>query len=368
MRKKIAAFGFRSLPSKEGCAGADKFAEELLPRLVQSGYEVTAYNRIYDPYDEIIKEYQGVKIVSFSTVIKKGFDTLLHSFKCTWHIIRYNTADIVHIQNGGNSIWALFLRFFGKKVYISQDGVDWKRDKWVWYGKLYLYASSYITAYIPNSIIFDNIYAKELFEKKFKKNFNFIPFGSEVAAPDSNTRILNELGLEPGKYFLFVGRFIPDKGLHYLVPAFEKTNTEKKLILVGGSPNPSDYEASIRATKDDRIVFPGYIYGDNVNILMRNAYAYIQPSDVEGLSPVILQNMGLETPIICSDIKENLYIVKDTAFTFKQGNIEDLHSVLEKALREREQLCDNAKRAKDRADSNFSWEAVVKQHIELFEK
>ncbi|MEO6979062.1 MAG: hypothetical protein ABI113_11810, partial [Mucilaginibacter sp.] len=142
---RIAAFGFRSVPPSKGAAGADKFALELFPRLVTRGHSVVAYNRRYPDVFVDVDDYKGVKIKTFKTTPKKGFDTLLHSFKCTWDIIVNNTADIVHIQNGGNSIWALPLRLFGKKVFISQDGVDWKRDKWPWYGKLYLKLSSFIT-------------------------------------------------------------------------------------------------------------------------------------------------------------------------------------------------------------------------------
>jgi glycosyltransferase involved in cell wall biosynthesis len=364
---RIAAFGFRSLPPRAGCAGADKFAEELLPRLAERGCQVTAYNRIYKGDEQPVRRYEGVNIVSFRTTDKKGFDTLLHSLKCTYHIIRFNTADIVHIQNGGNSVWAPILRLFGKRVFISQDGVDWKRAKWPWYGKLYLYLSSFITAFAPNKVIFDNVFAKELFERKFGRQFAFIPFGSEVNLNADDTAVLDRLGLAPRKYFLFVGRFIPDKGLHYLVPAFEQTETNKKLVLVGGSPNPSDYEREIRSTHDERIVFPGFVYGDAVNVLMKHAYAYIQPSDVEGLSPVILQNMGLGTPIICSDIKENLFAVDDAAITFKRSDVDDLTRVLRFALDHPEILKENAQRARLRAEERFSWDAVVEQHLQLFQ-
>lgn len=367
MSKRLAAFGFRSLPPQPGCAGADKFAEELLPRLARRGFDVTAYNRVYDGGGgESKREFQGVKIVSFKTVKSKGFDTLIHSMKCTYHILRHNTGDIVHIQNGGNSIWGLFLRMFGKKVYVSQDGVDWARDKWPWYGKLYLYLSSYITASVPNRVIFDNVFAKSLFEKKFRKNFDFIPFGSEVEMQDNDTGIMEKLGLTPGEYLLFVGRFIPDKGLHYLIPAFESTKTDKRLVLVGGTPNPSKYEQRLRSTTDKRVIFAGFIYGDDVNVLMKHAYAYVQPSDVEGLSPVILQNMGLGTPIICSDIKENIYAVDDAAITFKKSNTADLAEKLQLALTSPERLRENAARAKKRAQERFSWDAVVDQHVELF--
>ena len=366
-RLRIAAFGFRSVPPVEGCAGADKFALELFTRLVAKGHAVQAYNRTYDSTPPKPHSYEGINIISFKTVKRKGFDTLLHSLKATWHIIRHNTGDIVHIQNGGNSIWALPLRLAGKKVFISQDGVDWKRDKWPWYGKLYLYLSSFMTAYLPNRVIFDNIFVKDIFEKKFKKKFDFIPFGSEVTTDTESSKILEKLKLEPGEYFLFVGRFIPDKGLQYLIPAFEQVKTNKKLVLVGGSPNPSDFEKRILSTRDERIIFPGFIYGADSNALMKNAYAYIQPSDVEGLSPVILENMGLGTPIICSDIKENLFVVENTALTFRHGEVEDLHTVLETALAKPDLLRKNAQSAKERAEKNFSWGAVTEQHIALFQ-
>ena len=114
----------------------------------------------------------------------------------------------------------------------------------------------------------------------------FIPYGSEVPPVISNDELFFKLGIKPQQYFLFVGRFIPDKGIQYLVRAFEQITSDKKLVLVGGSPHPSSFEKEITKTQDPRILFPGYIYGNNVLGLMKNAYAYIQPSDV-GISTLI---------------------------------------------------------------------------------
>lgn len=363
---RIAAFGFRTIPPTKGAAGADKFALELFPRLVKLGHSVVAYNRRYPDVFVDIDEYKGVKIKNIKTVRKSGFDTLLHSFKCTCDIIFRNTADIVHIQNGGNSIWALPLRLFGKKVFISQDGVDWKRDKWPWYGKLYLKLSAYITAHVPNQIIFDNVIAKKLFEDRFKKEYRFIPFGSEVELSNGNAEVLERLNLQKGEYYLFVGRFIPDKGLHYLIPGFKRSMSNKKLVLIGGSPNPSPYEQQIFDMGDDRIVFPGYIYGDEVNTLMQNSFCYIQPSDVEGLSPVVLTVMGLNVPLIVSDIEENIYVVEDTARKFKKGNIESLTEEINYCETHYPEMQALAIKAQERALSVFNWDKVAEEHVRIF--
>jgi len=363
---RIAAFGFRSIPPAKGAAGADKFALELFPRLVKRGHSVIAYNRRYPDVFIDVNEYKGVKIKTIKTTAKKGFDTLWHSFRSAFDIIVHNTADIVHVQNGGNSIWALPLRLFGKKVFISQDGVDWKRDKWPWYGKLYLRFSAFLTAHLPNEVIFDNVIAKKLFEDKFGKEYKFIPFGSEVEPIDEQTEILQKNNLTKGGYYLFIGRFIPDKGLHYLIPAFKNSKSNKKLVLIGGSPNPSPYEKKIQDMANDRISFPGYIYGNDVNALIANAYCYIQPSDVEGLSPIVLTVMGLGVPLIVSNIEENEYAVLDTARTFKKGNIESLTEEINFCEDNYPEMLALAQKARERALSVFNWDKVADEHVEVF--
>ena len=368
-RLRIAAFGgFRSIPPKKGGGGADKLALELYTRIVKRGHELTAYGRIYPGDKNIPKfsEYNGVKIISFHTVNKPGFDTLLHSFKATADIIFKNRADIVHLQSGANSIWALFLRLFGKKVYVSQFAMDWKRAMWPWYAKLFFYFSNFLTAYIPDKVIFDNIYNKEYFERKFHRHYDFIPYGSEVKVSSHQSSIFEKIGILPGEYFLFVGRFIPDKGVHLLIQAFQKVKTDKKLVLIGGSPAPTRYEREIRNTEDDRIIFPGYIYGDDTSSLMKNAFVYIQPSLIEGLSPVILTVMGLGTPLICSDIVENKFITGDNATHFKSGSVDSLFEKIEYSLIGIDELKEKAQIGQQDILRRFNWETITDQYIKLF--
>jgi glycosyltransferase involved in cell wall biosynthesis len=365
---KIAAFGgFRNIPPKKGGAGSDKFAFELYPRIVEKGYPLLAYCRQYpDEPVEIQREYKGIQLLYFKTVKKAGFDTLLHSFKATFDIIFHNRAKVVHLHSGANSIWAIFLRLAGKKVIVTQFAMDWKRDKWPWYGKLFYKVSNYLTAWLPNHVVFDNVFTQEYFEKRFKKTYHFIPYGSEVPPVPDTTEVLDRLKLKKGEYFLFVGRFIPDKGLHLLVKAFSELETEKKLVMIGGSPNPGEYENQIMSVKDDRILFPGFVYGDDTNILIKNAFAYVQPSLIEGLSPVILTVMGIGTPLICSDIRENTYITKEHAALFTSGDSDALKTTLQWALQHNEQHRQLSEAGKKDIQERFNWDTVTDQYITLF--
>jgi len=218
---------------------------------------------------------------------------------------------------------------------------------------------------LPNKVAFDNVYTKEYFEKKFKRPYNFIPYGSEVKVPVGNDDILNKIGLRPNEYFLFVGRFIPDKGLHLLIEAFEKLKTDKKLVLIGGSPNPGEYEMKIKSTLDKRIIFPGYVYGDETNILIRNAFLYVQPSIIEGLSPVILTVMGLGTPLVCSNIIENIYITKDNAIAFVSGDADSLLEKLQYALNNEDKMLLKAKHGQTDILERFNWENITDQYLDL---
>ncbi len=365
-KDRIAAFGFRSIPPKPGSAGADKFAEELYARLARRGYEVTGYNRVYESPAKSSYSYRDVELINLRTTRRRGAEALWHSLRATFHIVVHNTGDVVHIQNGGNSIFALILRICGKKVFISEDGVHWDRNQWPWYGRLYLRLSRWLTAHVPNGVIFDNLFVKSMFEERYSRDFNFVPFGSDPVPDQTDSDVLERLGLIKNGYFLFVGRFVPDKGLQYLIPAFGRLDTSLKLVLVGGTLDNSKFEQSIKNCHDDRVLFPGYMYGADVHTLMRNAYAYVQPSEIEGLSPVILENMGLGTPVICSDIRENLYVVGDTAVTFRSADTHDLREKLVYALENPLQLERNAIAAKARAEQNFSWDSVTQQHEEIF--
>jgi glycosyltransferase involved in cell wall biosynthesis len=364
---RIASFGFRSLPPRTGSAGADKYVLELLPRLAARGHKVVGYNRAY-PGEDVAPphDFQGVEVRTLSTFRKSGAEAFWHSAKVTWDIIRHNRADVVHMQNGGNSPFALLLRLAGKKTFLTEDGKEWERDKWSELAKLYLRVMMNLSARVHNQIIFDNVFARQYFEERFKRSYALIPYGADVSYDPADEKVLSELGLKRGEYFLFVGRFIPDKGLHYLIPAFERLKTDKKLVMIGGVPNETDYSRQIKSTTDSRIQMPGYVYGGAVHALMRNCFAYVQPSDLEGLSPVILESAFLGAPIICSDIEMNRYALEEHGMYFRQSDTDDLLAQLERAIADPSWLAERGAAQQKHVADTYSWDRVVDSHVEVF--
>jgi len=108
------------------------------------------------------------------------------------------------------------------------------------------------------------------------------------------------------------------------------------------------------------------IFGDGEIRLILNSYCYIQPSDVEGLSPIVLSVMGLGIPLIVSDIEENVYAVQDTALKFNQSDISSLTEKINFAEENYPEMKDLARKARERALSEFNWDKVTEDHITLF--
>jgi glycosyltransferase involved in cell wall biosynthesis len=139
-------------------------------------------------------------------------------------------------------------------------------------------------------------------------------------------------------------------------------------VLVGGSPNPSEYEKKLHTLADERVIFAGYVYGEDTNYLMKHAYIYIQPSLIEGLSPVILTVMGLGTPLICSDIPENVFITENDALHFVVGDVNSLSEKLKYALEHPAEIQSKANHGKKIVKDRFSWNTVIDQFIDIFSR
>ncbi len=94
----------------------------------------------------------------------------------------------------------------------------------------------------------------------------------------------------------------------YLIEAFSKVNTDLKLVIAGGSSDTDEYEKELRmkAEKDSRILFTGFVEGDLLEELYSNAYVYTLPSDLEGMPLSLLEAMSYENCCWCQILRNLL--------------------------------------------------------------
>lgn len=45
---------------------------------------------------------------------------------------------------------------------------------------------------------------------------------------------------------MFLGRIVPEKGIHYLIDAYNQVSTSKKLVIAGGASDTDSYYEELR--------------------------------------------------------------------------------------------------------------------------
>ena len=177
-----------------------------------------------------------------------------------------------------------------------------------------------------HEIIVLNHSTQKYFLDTYGRTTHYIPNGVNPAAPVPADIIREKYGLEKDSYILYLGRMVPEKGCHYLVDAFKKLDTDKKLVIAGGSSDTHWYmdELKEQAGGDERVIFTGFVDGQLREELYSNAFLFVLPSDLEGMPLCLLEAMSYGNCVITSDIEECANVIHDNGIVFRKGDVDDL--------------------------------------------
>lgn len=363
---RIAILGTRGIPANY--SGFETSVEETAWRLVERGHEVIVYCRTNN-IDIDGTEYRGVKLIKLPSLKSKHLDTPFHTTLSIFHLLLNKfRPDIIQMYGVGNSLWILPLKIARKPIVAVVDGLDWQRKKWGKFAKLFLRISERFAQWWSDEYVVDSQAVIEHYLSKYTTQPIYIPYGANVPEATLPDTLVYEFGLKPNEYVLFVGRLVPEKGVHHLISAFEKVNTDKKLVIVGDNIHDKDYVDYLKSSTDPRIHFLGFIYGEAYQQLNRYAYVYVQPSELEGTSPALLGAMGLGNCVLVSDIPENKETIGDAGVTFKKNDPYDLAKKLQELIQTPEKVQIYKRLAPKRVQEHYSWEVVTDKYEELFLK
>ncbi|MGH9658299.1 MAG: DUF1972 domain-containing protein [Bryobacteraceae bacterium] len=351
----IALLGTRGIPARYG--GFETFAEELATRLVGRGHRVTVYCRQRSP-----SPYRGVALRYLPTLRHKYFDTLAHTFLATFDLI-VRRADVALYCNGANAVFTLLPRLAGIPVALNVDGLERHRKKWNRLARSWYHLSEWLATFCPSAVVTDAAGIERYYRERYRKSTTFIPYGADARRETSDAHV-RALGLEPGRYFLYVSRMEPENNALAVREAFEKVNTECKLALVGDAPYSGDYIRRVRATRDSRVVIPGAIYGDAYRELGSHCLAYIHATEVGGTHPALIEAMGRGALALYLNTPENAEVAGDAGIPFEGDLPARLNFVLAMSEAERD---DYRRRAVARVRRHYSWDAVADQYERLLQ-
>ncbi len=358
---RIAILGTRGIPASYG--GFETFAEQLSTRLVARGHEVTVYCRSHYVSPRQL-EYRGVRLQVLPTIRHKYLDTIIHTFLSALHATggRYDAALIC---NAANAPFLPILRLVGTPVAINVDGLEHKRRKWNWLARRYYLLAEWLATWLPNETVTDARVIQDYYRTYYNRPTTMIAYGADVERTPDRAAV-KQWGVEPNRYVLYVSRLEPENNAHLVIEAFKRVRTPLKLVVVGDAPYAHEYIKELRASasRDRRIIFTSFVFGDAYRALQQNAYCYVHATEVGGTHPALLEAMGYGNCVLTLNTPENLEAVGEAGIPY--GNADELAAELQRVLRDGALVNAYRQRAQRRVREHYDWEHVVDKYENLF--
>lgn len=376
---KIAITGIRGIPACYG--GFETFAEEISERLVQLGHEVTVYGRTHViDYDE--QYYKGAKIVLIPAPQHKYFETPLHSLRCLIDIFK-NPVDVVLVCNAANSPFLWIPRLRGMPVLINLDGIERKRAKWNFLGRLWYVFGEITSVLFASKMIADAEVIRDYYYKTYKRNSVVLRYGfadreeaveKRLQSADAEVFSAQDepfvtYGVQPGKYLLYVSRLERENNAHVVIDAYNKlpaSHKEMPLLVVGDAPYAREYIASLKEMAGENVIFAGGCFGENYRKLQLAAYLYVQATEVGGTHPALVEAQGYANCVVANSTPENIEVLKQAGVYYKKNDSESLMQQLKYLIEDPELVHSYRKKARAQASSFYSWEKITSGYEDLF--
>ena len=370
---RIAMIGHKRYGSREG--GVEVVVTELARRMAALGHEVTCYDRsgadvmTGENANGCERVVDGVRVVPVKTIDKKGLAALSSSYFATKAAIK-DRPDVIHYHAEGPCVPLGLAKRAGIRTVATIHGLDWRRAKWGKLASTYIKMGEKTAATKADGLIVLSEGVKCYFKQIYGRDAEFIPNGIEDKTPLPAEFITQKWGLEKGSYILYLGRLVPEKRPDLLIEAFKGLDTDKRLVIAGGSSDTSAFEEELRdaAAGDGRIVFTGFVTGAPLAELYSNCNCFVLPSDVEGMPMSLLEAMAYGCCCVTSDIPECADVLVDAGVTFPKGDSAALKVALGRLLGNQAQIAALGTAAKNRVLGTYDWDSVVARTLDLYKE
>ncbi|SMP14835.1 DUF1972 domain-containing protein [Chryseobacterium profundimaris] len=357
MKTKVAIIGTVGLPARYG--GFETLTAHLVEELSET-YDFTVYcsSKKYSR-EERKESWKGSKL-KYIPLEANGIQSIFYDSWSILHALRY--SDVLLIL-GVAGAWLLpFIRLFtNKKIIISIDGIEWKRDKWPLAAKLYLWWAENIAVKYSHIDISDNESIQDYTSLRYKTISRVIEYGADHTklnvSPSEDDFITYPFLSKP--YAVKVCRIEPENNVSTILKVFSE-NPEHHLVVVGNwenSPYGNNLKRKFSVFKNISLLDP--IYDQHtLDIIRGNASLYIHGHSAGGTNPSLVEAMFLGLPIISYGVSYNRTTTGDQAFYF--SNEEELKNLLQSLKKNELENC--ALKMKKIAKNKYVWKTVAQKY------
>ena len=355
--KTVTIIGTRGIPNSYG--GFEYFAEHLSVSLVNKGYQTL----VLEPTKTLVKleNYQSVvrvpiKVCSlFPHTIRK----IIYGYKSLKKAKTINADKIICCGYTPALFFPLFSKSLRRKIIINLDGIEWKRAKWNFMGKLFLRLTEYLSVKWSGILVADNKGVKDYILNKYGKEPELITYGVNIPSKTPEIEPLATKRLVPNNYGLTVARIEPENQIELIIKSF--ITAGKTLVVVGGLCNRHAKALHKKFSNLPNVVFWGAEYNSDTLLSLRvHANLYVHGHTVGGTNPSLLEAMACGCKIVAHNNLFNHHTMGNTGLYF--DNESQLSDLIENYWSKTKNLGSDAKL---RATEQYSWEVVTNKYIEL---
>jgi len=288
---------------------------------------------------------------------------------------RLISPDLVHIHAVGPSLLTPLAKLLGLRVVVTNHGPDYERQKWGRGAKYILKLGEKLGGLYADEVIVISRLIQDIIRTRCRREAILIPNGVELPLENCGTDFLTRYQLQPGKYILTVGRFVPEKGFHDLIDAFRQSfnGSSKngfKLVIAGDADHETHYSTLLRkkvGQDPQRIVLTGFVTGEALGQLYQHARLFVLPSYHEGLPLALLEAMSYGLSVLVSDIAAHKEIGLDSRRYFRCGDIDDLRAKMEFFL-DKELPDEEKQKMRRQIEEKYNWDKIAEQTIEVYQR
>ena len=361
---KIAMIGHKEFPSRSG--GVEVVVYELATRFARLGNQVAVYSRGRKKGENHIL-IQGVEAFRCPAPRRSGLNAMVASVTATLMALprRY---DVIHYHALGPSVMLLLPHLLGVPTVATVHGMDWQRVKWSRFAAAYLRLGERIIARYADEVIVVSRDLQDYFRQVYAREVNLIENAVTPAEPAPSREIKERFGLEEGGYILYLGRIDVDKGVHLLISAYRRCDTDKKLVIAGQVPE-DDYGRRLLelARGCDDILFPGFVQGNVLWELYSNCALYVLPSRAEGMSLGLLEAMLSGARCLGSDIPAIAGLLGNFGEVFEAESEQSLYEKMSRILKEPWKN-PRAEEQRQYVLTRYSYDRVVEETLAVYQK
>jgi glycosyltransferase involved in cell wall biosynthesis len=281
--------------------------------------------------------------------------------------------DIIHFHALGPALFTWLPKIASSsKIVVTCQGLDWQRAKWGNLSSRLIKLGESAAARYAHGIVVVSEELRSYFLRTYGRETVYIPNApASYPESDSNFSYGTSLGLEQGRYLLFLGRLVPEKRPDLLSEAFQALKPAGwKLVFAGGVSDTRSYVSKLLDTiaRNPDVIFAGELRGSRLAEVVRGAGLFVLPSDVEGLPLAMLEAMQEGIPVLASNIPPHQQLVDEKrGVLFQAGDLNSCIQHLDWVIRHPQEMTVMAQKAQQYVKLNYNWDRITAENIRLYQ-